>query len=268
MFTSECFREFMNMNGIVHKLTPPYHPASNGAAERSVQIVKSALKKHFVSRKQGKADNRVLADFLLTYRSTPHSVTGVSPAEIFLKRQVRTRLSLLKPDLSKTVQSAQKKQKQFHDKIDKVRELNVNDPCMVRDFHSGQTERWVPGRITRQMGPRRYLVQIGQRSRFVHIDHLKRAYNLPDVNTNNDQLTIQPEMERSCPLSGQMTSNNIPAPVLTAVREERLLTPVKENWEKRVESVEDDPREITPSETIQQRRYPQRIRKAAQRLDL
>uniref|UniRef100_A0A3B3SKQ2 Gypsy retrotransposon integrase-like protein 1 n=1 Tax=Paramormyrops kingsleyae TaxID=1676925 RepID=A0A3B3SKQ2_9TELE len=44
-FTSAEFREFMQKNGIRHITTAPYHPASNGLAERAVQTVKSLIKK-------------------------------------------------------------------------------------------------------------------------------------------------------------------------------------------------------------------------------
>ena len=41
----EQFARFTRQNGIKHILVPPYHPASNGAAERSVRVVKAALEK-------------------------------------------------------------------------------------------------------------------------------------------------------------------------------------------------------------------------------
>lgn len=106
-FTSWEFKQFLRSNGIRQTLVPAYHPASNGAAEKSVQTVKVALLKQVLGEGAQQVTMSLqhrLANFLLMYRSTPHSVTGVSPAELFLKRQLRTRFSLLKPSLARTVE--------------------------------------------------------------------------------------------------------------------------------------------------------------------
>nr|XP_037270564.1 uncharacterized protein K02A2.6-like [Rhipicephalus microplus] len=44
-FTSAQYLEFLTRNGIRRMLVPPYHPASNGVAERVVQTVKNKRKK-------------------------------------------------------------------------------------------------------------------------------------------------------------------------------------------------------------------------------
>ena len=44
-FSSQEFNEFCKVNRIKHLKIAPYHPSSNGAAERSVQTFKTALKK-------------------------------------------------------------------------------------------------------------------------------------------------------------------------------------------------------------------------------
>ena len=45
VFTSEEFRVFIKRNRIRHLTSAPYHPATNGLAERAVQNFKRALKK-------------------------------------------------------------------------------------------------------------------------------------------------------------------------------------------------------------------------------
>ena len=80
-FTSVEFEKFMENNGIRHLHSPPYHPSTNGLAERSVQTFKRAMEKN----KDGSISTRV-ARFLFSFRRTPHSTTGLAPAELLLGR--------------------------------------------------------------------------------------------------------------------------------------------------------------------------------------
>ena len=88
-FVMQTFKSFMDANGIKHTLIPAYHPSSNGAAERSVGVLKKALKTQvFDAKHKGKTlslEHR-LANFLTVYRNTPQTTTKESPAVLFLKR--------------------------------------------------------------------------------------------------------------------------------------------------------------------------------------
>ena len=73
VFTSEEFKEFLKQSGIYHVTSAPYHPSTNGLAES-----------FGVSR--GTISDR-LARFLFQYRNTPHTTTGLIPAELLLGRR-------------------------------------------------------------------------------------------------------------------------------------------------------------------------------------
>ena len=91
---SREFEEFLRRNGIKHKTTDPYHPASNGLAERAVQIFKKGIRKMQTGTLQVK-----IAQFLFSYQNTPQSTTDIAPAQLFMGRKLRSPLDLLKPDL-------------------------------------------------------------------------------------------------------------------------------------------------------------------------
>lgn len=120
-------------NGIKQSLVPAYHPVSDGAAERSVQTVQSALKKQALADKESITLQHSLENFLLMYRSTADTITGVSPAELFLKCQMRTWFSRLKPSLTVAVEEKQQSQKKYHDEgRTKFRKLAEGDLVHVR----------------------------------------------------------------------------------------------------------------------------------------
>ena len=91
-FTSIEFKDFLRRNDVIHTLTAPGHPATNGLAERFVGHFKTSLKKIGLT---GESLQAKLDRFLLTYRATPNNF-GKSPNELLMNRQPRIRLAALR----------------------------------------------------------------------------------------------------------------------------------------------------------------------------
>ena len=133
-FTSAEFTEFLRKNGVQHIRSAPYHPASNGAAERLVRTSKESIK---AGERDGLTLQHRLENFLFTYRTTPHSTTQVAPCSLFLGRSLHTWLDLIHPNVGQRVRSKQAKQKQHHDQHAHHREFQVGQRVMTRNYRSG-----------------------------------------------------------------------------------------------------------------------------------
>lgn len=119
-FVSSEFRRFCKNNGIRHT-SSAYHLRTNGEAERFVQTFKKS-----VHNSEGDLTFCVQR-FLFSYRCTPHSTTGVSPAELLLRRRPHSLFDLVKPDVRSTVGAAQARQEQ-----------NYNARVKSRRFEEGE----------------------------------------------------------------------------------------------------------------------------------
>ncbi|XP_062566349.1 uncharacterized protein K02A2.6-like [Saccostrea cucullata] len=236
---------------------------SNGFAERGVQIVKKALKCKEVDGKPHSLEHK-LADLLLKCRITPHTTTGVAPAELFLKRQLRTRLSLIKPDTGKRVENYQQKMKQNHDRgVIQVKKFHTGEKVQVKTIIQAGKWKWMPGYIHKVMGPLTYLVKVGNRTRYCHCDHLLSCKaDLPQEKPNINIFDSAGDVN-STPIHAGVTSpSNAPE------RIPHSRTQTSDTSDNQPISSADSPpsNPNTPAPITPVKRYPARERNAPKRL--
>ena len=94
-FRSEEFECYLVDNGILHRKVTPQWAQANGEVERQNR---SLLKSMRIAQAEGKNWRKELVHYLATYRTTPHTVTGVCPAELLFGRKIRTKM----PELRET----------------------------------------------------------------------------------------------------------------------------------------------------------------------
>ena len=187
-FMSEEFRHFLSVNGVRHVFSVPYHPSTNGQAERLVQSFKQCMKS---SKCQGDIQKR-LDEFLLKYRTTPHSLTKERPAKLLYNRELRTRLDLLKPSLNESMKV--KQSEHLLDSDQNAREFKVDQAVWIRNYASG--EKWLPGVIVSKDGSRYYTAQYGDSLCRRHIDQLRErevvspVVVLPEVSSEKNSVSV------------------------------------------------------------------------------
>ena len=131
-FVSEEIELFFKQNGIHHLISLPYHPASNGLVEHTIQTIKKGLRKVT----EGTLNTR-LSKVLFTYWITPHATMDVSPTELLLHYQPRTRLSLLFPQIADCVENQQSRQKKLHDRTAQQHNFTQGQAVHARNFREG-----------------------------------------------------------------------------------------------------------------------------------
>ena len=187
-FTSDEFEQFCKANGIKHVKCSPYHPSSNGLAERAVQTVKAGLKKT-----TGNLGDR-LCNFLTRYQVTPQSTTGQTPAEFVLKTPPRTRLDLLRPSIQNRVIQKQANDKQRHDAHAAERTFRAGDAVWAMNFQG--KPKWIATVVENQLGPLTFVVRLKDgRTWKRHQDHLRERR----PNENDEFRTEQKLLDAEIP---------------------------------------------------------------------
>ncbi|KAL6735919.1 hypothetical protein Aduo_006318 [Ancylostoma duodenale] len=209
-FASKEFAKFCSTNGITHVRSSPFHPQSNGQAERLV-----ALKK----LKDSGTTSEALQKFLQTYRRTPCSASpgGRSPAENFLGRQLRTPLTMLTMPKSAVKERNRKMECQFnlHNNA-RQKKFEPDDRVWVRNFGRGGT-RWTPGRVLARHGHATYDVLVDGR---VHRRHSNQM--CPNAPENTKTLLDLFDLPI---LPVQTSPNTTPASTNTHAQDTTLIRP-------------------------------------------
>ncbi|XP_061388978.1 uncharacterized protein K02A2.6-like [Musca vetustissima] len=165
-FASEEFKDYLTRIGVkYHKFTAPYHPSTNGQAERSIQTIKAAMKIMKASKENLQSR---LNQYLRHYRIPPHATTGKSPDMLFLGRTLRTRFDLMKPEEFQ-FSMAEKQYSKF------TPTYRVFEPMQEIYFLSNnkRMNKWLKGIIVRRTGDVHYEILHEGKEVRRHVDQIR-----------------------------------------------------------------------------------------------
>jgi len=179
-FTSSEFTEFLAVADIKHRKVSLYYPQANGAIERWNRVLKETLLTAEQERKPWKS---FVQDFLLTYRATPHSTTGLSPYELMFNRKMRTKVNigpaskatlLSEKQLRSHVISKQNASKVYTDARRGAQVPKIKEGSLVRvrkPFHvkKGLSKFHRPARVVRRAGANAYVLEDGRTWNAAHL---------------------------------------------------------------------------------------------------
>ena len=186
-----------------------------------------------------------LITFLLKSRTMPHSLTNETTAKLLLGHNIRTRLSLIKPDLSARVSSGQD-------------QMKISNRSGIREFNEGP-ERYGPRlqkcwtqlrpQLRYRTGSLSYTVDTGHGTFWRrHADQLRLKTSDPEINREI------PDPE-PCVLTIPISSGK------SSIHQNQSKSPVV-SIKTRV------PTAVTKVPTSNERRYTQRERRPPQKLNL
>ena len=181
-FTSNEFKNKMLHWGIKHVLSPPYHPASNGAAERAVQLFKDRLNKMNVSARPVDLF-LALAYIGKVHGLTPHSSTDRCPFELIKQGPVPSLFPKLTSGVSKMSELTT-----VRDSISKMRKrknFDEGEKVIVYDVHKKLS---YPAVVTQVLGTNNYLVESGNGPKHISGDVMSRRTAAAAVDARDSQI--------------------------------------------------------------------------------
>lgn len=152
-----------------------------GESERFNRVFKDSL--HTV-RIEGKEWKTFVTEFLHTYRTTPHAVTKLSPAELLHGRPIKTKLHVSglpcvappkdQQNLKQIIQQSQNKMKEYTDRRRSAQPPNIQVGTFVRIRKPGINKKGhskftKPFKVVAQKGSATYLLSDGKVWNAMHL---------------------------------------------------------------------------------------------------
>lgn len=188
-FNSRKFRELAEEFNLKLIFSSPRYPQSNGLAEKGVAIAKRILKKCLEEGKEKEFQYRVLE-----YNATPLANMLLSPAQLFMGREIKTKIPTttnnLKPhevsadDVLERIERKKKLQAEYYNRTSKpLSNLKESDKIMFK-----KNERdWLHGTIVRKVNERSYIVNDSEDNLFRrNRRHIRKSLNSAPQNVLED----------------------------------------------------------------------------------
>ncbi|XP_037529340.1 uncharacterized protein K02A2.6-like [Rhipicephalus sanguineus] len=160
-FVSAEIQKFYSDNGITAVTSAPYHPATNGQAERYVGELKRALARDSTGPLQ-----RRIARFLFKQHTTVQNTTGQTPAKLVFSRELRTHISAVLPEPPSSVN-------RDNEDAPRCRKFHEGQAVLARQFH--RKPEWVLAIVKKRIGLRSWLVEVNGTVSRRHLNQLRHV---------------------------------------------------------------------------------------------
>jgi hypothetical protein len=265
----------------------PYWPAANGEVERMNRTIKRAVQCAVV---EGKRWQDAIHDFLLGYRTTPHSMTGVAPSKLLFKHELRNDIpfvDIAKPDktdreVNKRDAERKQRSKETMDKARRARETDTfeaGDKVLVKNLLKNN-------KLSTNYEPTPYTiikvyhssVKIQNETGDEYVRNKVHVKKYLENNTNTEVNVNKPTQQQDT-----TTESRTFWPLFVNVEEEEILANIEGEEEDIIQLEDlidafnndhddnddnDDTIAYEEEEALQGHRYPQRLRRAPQRYDI
>lgn len=219
-FFSHVFAKYCECHGIKLTKSPPYHPQSNGQAERAVQSVKTVFRKFCLGAEAKLSWPRKINKFLIHYRNSPSTVTSKTPSEMIFSFKPKVILDCInnKPKINFDTKDHNNvcHSDQMDPSIIVNSKFKKGEELLYRN-HYKSFVHWIPATILKVISPLTYLIDVNSNVRFVHENQLRKV----EIKDKLFLADVNPDIIEQIPYNDSDTtsldSNNLESKEATTV---------------------------------------------------